>query len=33
VDQEAHRRQFEWWFRGEADQAIVERNQPALEAA
>jgi uncharacterized protein (DUF924 family) len=33
ADQETHRRQFEWWFRGGADQVILERYQPVLEAA
>jgi uncharacterized protein (DUF924 family) len=33
ADEETHRRQFEWWFRGGADRAIVEKYQPVLEAA
>jgi uncharacterized protein (DUF924 family) len=33
ADEETHRRQFEWWFGGGADQVIVERYQPVLEAA
>jgi uncharacterized protein (DUF924 family) len=32
-DEETHRRQFEWWFRGGADQAIVEQYEPVLQAA
>jgi hypothetical protein len=33
ADEDTHRRQFEWWFRGGADRAIVERFQPVLGAA
>ena len=33
ADEDAHRLQFQWWFRGGADQAIVDRFTPALEAA
>lgn len=33
ADEETHRRQFEWWFRGGADQAILEHYAPTLEAA
>jgi uncharacterized protein (DUF924 family) len=33
ADRETHRRQFEWWFDGGADQAILERFVPTLEAA
>jgi uncharacterized protein (DUF924 family) len=33
ADEETHRRQFEWWFRGGADQAILERYEPVLQAA
>lgn len=33
VDQDTHSRQFQWWFRGGADQAIVARYRPLLEAA
>jgi uncharacterized protein (DUF924 family) len=33
ADEETHRRQFEWWFRGGADRAIIEQYQPVLEAA
>ena len=33
ADEETHRRQFEWWFRGGADRAILERYQPVLDAA
>jgi uncharacterized protein (DUF924 family) len=33
VDEDIHRRQFEWWFRGGADRAIVDQYQPVLEAA
>jgi uncharacterized protein (DUF924 family) len=33
ANEETHRRQFEWWFRGGADRAIVEQYQPVLEAA
>ena len=33
ADQETHRRQFQWWFGGGADAAIVARYGPVLEAA
>ncbi len=33
ADEETHRLQFEWWFRGGADEAIMDRFVPALEAA
>ncbi len=33
ADQETHRRQFEWWFRGGADPAIIEQYKPVLQAA
>lgn len=33
VDQDTHSRQFQWWFRGGADQAIVARYRLLLEAA
>ena len=33
ADEETHRQQFEWWFRGGADCAVVEQYQPVLEAA
>jgi uncharacterized protein (DUF924 family) len=33
ADEETHRQQFEWWFRGGADRAIVEQYRPVLEAA
>jgi uncharacterized protein (DUF924 family) len=33
ADRETHRRQFEWWFDGGADGAILERFVPTLEAA
>ena len=33
VDEEAHRRQFDWWFSGGAGPAIVEGYAPALAAA
>ncbi len=33
ADQETHRRQFQRWFGGGADQAIIERYRPVLEAA
>jgi uncharacterized protein (DUF924 family) len=33
ADEETHRRQFEWWFRGGADQVIVEQYEPVLQAA
>ncbi|HZT19895.1 MAG TPA: DUF924 family protein [Dongiaceae bacterium] len=32
-DAAAHRRQLDWWFRGESDRAVSERFLPALEAA
>jgi hypothetical protein len=32
ANEDTHRRQFEWWFRGGADRAIVEQYQPVLEA-
>ena len=32
-DEETHRRQFQWWFRGGADQVIVERFTVMLELA
>jgi len=33
ADEEAHRRQFDWWFSGGAGPAIVERFVPLLAAA
>jgi len=33
ADEETHRRQLEWWFRGGADQAIVQSFTDVLEAA
>jgi len=33
ADEDTHRRQFEWWFRGGADRAIVDQYQPVLGAA
>ncbi len=33
VDEATHLRQFQWWFRGGADQAIVETFTPTVEAA
>ena len=33
ADEETHRRQFQWWFRGGADRSIIDRYQPLLEAA
>jgi uncharacterized protein (DUF924 family) len=33
ADEDTHRRQFLWWLRGGADQAILERYGPALKAA
>lgn len=33
ADEETHRRQFAWWFRGGADAAIRERYVPTWEAA
>jgi uncharacterized protein (DUF924 family) len=33
ADEDTHRRQFEWWFRGGADRAILERYGPLLDAA
>jgi uncharacterized protein (DUF924 family) len=33
ADEPTHRHQFEWWFRGGADAAILARFRPVLEAA
>ena len=33
ADEDTHRRQYEWWFRGGADAAILARFRPVLEAA
>jgi len=33
ADEETHRQQFQWWFGGGADEAIIERYRPVLEAA
>jgi uncharacterized protein (DUF924 family) len=33
ADEDRHRRQYEWWFRGGADAAILARFRPVLEAA
>ena len=33
ADQETHRRQFQWWFGGGANEAILTNYRPVLEAA
>jgi uncharacterized protein (DUF924 family) len=33
ADEETHSRQFQWWFGGGANEAILERYRPVLEAA
>jgi uncharacterized protein (DUF924 family) len=33
ADEQTHRRQFQWWFGGGANEAILERYRPVLEAA
>jgi uncharacterized protein (DUF924 family) len=33
ADEATHRRQFQWWFGGGANEAILERYRPVLEAA
>jgi uncharacterized protein (DUF924 family) len=33
ADEETHRRQFQWWFGGGANEAILARYRPVLEAA
>jgi uncharacterized protein (DUF924 family) len=33
ADEETHRLQFQWWFRGGANEAIFARYRPVLEAA